>query len=105
MTQTEVIARDPARQSEFAFQNTSLTPNFGLGSRFFLTDWLTVNFALRDYLIIDRLEPLPPTDGTPECATSAACKATADSALVNNFIAYIGVGMYLPTKFTYKTPR
>ena len=105
VTQTEVIARDPARQSEFAFQNTSLTPNFGLGSRFFLTDWLTVNFALRDYLIIDRLEPLPPTDGTPECATSAACKATADSALVNNFIAYIGVGVYLPTKFTYKTPR
>jgi len=104
VTQTEVIARDPADQGK-AFKNTSLTPNFGLGSRFFLTDWLTVNFALRDYLIIDRLEPLPPTDGSPECATSAACKAAADSALVNNFIAYIGVGMYLPTKFTYKTPR
>jgi outer membrane beta-barrel protein len=104
VTLTEVIARDPADQGN-AFKNTSLTPNFGLGSRFFLTDWLTVNFALRDYLIIDRLEPLPPTDGTPKCASSSECKAESDSALVNNFVAYIGVGIYLPTKFTYKTPR
>jgi len=36
---------------------------------------------------------------------SADCKAKSTSALVNNFIAYIGVGVYLPTKFTYKTPR
>ena len=62
VTLTEVIARDPARQ-DLAFKNTSLTPNFGLGSRFFLTDWLTVNFALRDYLIIDRFEPLPDRRG------------------------------------------
>jgi outer membrane beta-barrel protein len=103
-TFTEVIARDPARQS-LAFKNTALTPNFGIGSRFFLTDWLTVNFAIRDYLIIDRFEPLAPTNGMAECDSQAACKAAADSALVNNFIAYVGVGMYLPTKFTYKTPR
>ena len=105
VTQTEVIARDPADQGK-AFQNTALTPNFGLGSRFFLTDWLTVNFAIRDYLIIDRLEAVPDPDGMPpECTDKVSCKAAADSALVNNFIAYIGVGMYLPTKFTYKTPR
>jgi len=103
-TFTEVIARDPADQGK-AFKNTALTPNFGIGTRFFLTQWLTVNFAIRDYLIIDRFEPLPPTNGMPECADSAACKAAADNALVNNFIAYLGVGMYLPTKFTYKTPR
>jgi len=102
VTQTEVIARDPADQGK-AFKNTSLTPNFGLGSRFFLTDWLTVNFALRDYLILDRFEPLP--NGMPLCVDSADCKAKSTSALVNNFIAYIGVGVYLPTKFTYKTPR
>jgi outer membrane beta-barrel protein len=105
VTQTEVIARDPADQGK-AFQNTALTPNFGLGSRFFLTDWLTVNFAIRDYLIIDRLEAVPDPDGMPpECTDKVSCKSAADSALVNNFIAYIGVGMYLPTKFTYKTPR
>jgi outer membrane beta-barrel protein len=102
-TITEVIPRDPARQDR-AFKNTALTPNFGIGSRFFLTDWLTVNFAIRDYLIIDRFEPvIVPPD--PDCLTAAECKSRADSALVNNFIAYVGVGMYLPTKFTYKTPR
>jgi hypothetical protein len=37
--------------------------------------------------------------------SKSECKANADSALVNNFIAYVGIGMYLPTKFTYKTPR
>ena len=104
VTLTEVIARDPADQKN-AFKNTSLTPNFGLGSRFFLTDWLTVNFALRDYLIIDRFEPLDPTDGSPPCSSGPDCKSKSTSALVNNFIAYVGLGMYLPTKFTYKTPR
>jgi len=54
---------------------------------------------LRDYFIIDKYEPLAP------CNDSADCKAHADTATVNNFIAYLGVGMYLPTKFTYKTPR
>ena len=99
-TFTEVIARDPARQ-QYAFKNTALTPNFGIGTRFFLTQWMTVNFAIRDYLIIDRFEPI----STPACMTKEDCKANADSALVNNFIAYVGIGMYLPTKFTYKTPR
>ena len=98
-TFTEVISRNPADQSSKAFKNTALTPNFGIGSRFFLTEWLTVNFAIRDYFIIDKYEPLAP------CADSADCKSHADSATVNNFIAYLGVGMYLPTKFTYKTPR
>jgi outer membrane beta-barrel protein len=98
-TFTEVISRNPADQNSKAFKNTALTPNFGIGSRFFMTDWLTVNFALRDYFIIDKYEPLTP------CADSTDCKNHADTATVNNFIAYIGVGMYLPTKFSYKTPR
>ena len=60
-TFTEVIAARPGRTDSKAFKNTALTPNVGIGSRFFLTDWLTVNFALRDYLIIDKFEPLAPT--------------------------------------------
>ena len=105
VTETENISRNPADQNTKAFKNTSLTPNFGIGSRFFLTDWLTVNFALRDYFIIDKYEPLPPTNGMAACATAVECKAAAAGVLVNNLIAYVGVGMYLPTKFTYKTPR
>jgi outer membrane beta-barrel protein len=102
-TFTEVIARDPAQQKN-AFKNTALTPNVGIGSRIFLTDWMTLNFALRDYIIADKFEPVPPP-GMDHCGSPDICKANADSALVNNFMAYVGVGMYLPTKFQYKTPR
>ena len=102
-TFTEVLARDPAQQRN-AFKNTALTPNAGIGGRLFLTDWLTLNVALRDYIIADKFEPVPPP-GMDHCPDPATCKANADSALVNNFMAYVGVGMYLPTKFTYKTPR
>jgi outer membrane beta-barrel protein len=99
VTFTEVIPRDPANASK-AFKNTDLTPNVGLGARFFLFDWLTVNFAVRDYIVPDKFEKVP--DNYPDAATA---KANADSALVNNVMFYAGVGMYLPTKFTYKTPQ
>jgi outer membrane beta-barrel protein len=102
-TWTEVIARDPAEQGKKGFKNTALTPNVGIGSRIFIADWLTLNFALRDYIIADKFEP--PASMNPECQTPDSCKTAADSALVNNFMAYVGVGMYLPTKFSYKTPR
>jgi outer membrane beta-barrel protein len=98
-TFTEVISRNPADQATKAFKNTALTPNAGLGGRLFLTDWMTVNIALRDYIIADKYEPLAP------CLNRDDCKAHADSALVNNVMVYAGVGFYLPTKFTYKTPR
>jgi outer membrane beta-barrel protein len=103
-TFTENISRNPADQDTKAFKNTALTPSFALGSRFFLTDWLTVNFALRDYFIIDKYEPLPDPQTGP-CTSKEDCKSKAPGVLVNNFVAYIGIGMYLPTKFTYKTPR
>jgi outer membrane beta-barrel protein len=102
VTITKVIPRDPANDS-LAFQNTDLTPNVGIGSRFFLLDWLTVNFALRDYFLPDKFEPRP--DNSTLYPSSAAAKAAADSELVNNVIFYVGVGFYLPTKFQYKTPR
>ena len=98
-TFTEVIARDPAEQFK-GFKTTALTPNIGIGTRFFLLDWLTFNLAFRDYIIPDKFEPLGDT-----CTDSASCKANADSQLVNNLMIYAGVGIYLPTKFTYKTPR
>ena len=107
-TITEVIPRNPANAS-LAFKNTDLTPNVGIGSRFFILDWLTVNFALRDYMLPDKFEPNPnpPLDaaGNPvPFADSASAKAAASSAFVHNLMLYAGVGMYLPTKFTYKTP-
>ncbi len=104
VTLTENISRDPADQDLKAFKNTAMTPSFAIGSRFFLTQWLTVNFALRDYLIIDKYEPLPDPNTGP-CTDATDCKNKAPGVVVNNFVAYVGVGMYLPTKFSYKTPR
>ncbi len=110
VTQTEVI---PRNQSYAPFNNTSLTPNVAIGGRFFLFDWLTFNYAVRDYIILDKFEPAnrgEPSDpmnpaSAPLFVSSADAKANADSAMVHNIMFYVGVGMYLPTKFQYKTAR
>jgi outer membrane beta-barrel protein len=103
VTFTKVIPRDPANDA-FAFQNTDITPNVGIGSRFFLLNWLSVNFALRDYLVPDKFEPIRGPMAAP-ITSSAQYKAQAQSELVQNVLFYVGVGLYLPTKFQYKTPR
>jgi outer membrane beta-barrel protein len=105
-TFTQVIPRDPVNDG-LIFKNTDLTVNVGIGSRFFLLDWLTVNFALRDYIIADHFEPNP--DGarampTP-ITTAQEAKDRSQSEWVQSLVFYVGVGMYLPTKFQYKTPR
>jgi len=103
VTFTKVIPRDPANEA-LAFQNTDITPNVGVGSRFFMLNWLSVNFALRDYLVPDKFEPQKDVLANG-ITTSAQAKARAQSELVQNVMFYVGVGIYLPTKFQYKTPR
>lgn len=98
VTQTEIIPRTPG---DATFKNTSLTPNFAIGGRFFLFDWLTVNYAFRDYFILDKFEPTNRVPGE----TGAQAKSHADGKLVQNVMFYVGVGVYLPTRFQYKTPR
>jgi outer membrane beta-barrel protein len=98
VTITEVLPRDPANESK-VFKTTALTPNVGIGSRFFFSQWLTVNFAIRDYIIPDKYEPNPNTFPNADEA-----KANADSKLVHNVMFYAGIGIYFPMKFTYKTP-
>ena len=97
---TEIIPRNPGLQS---WDNQRIMVPVGIGSRFFLFNWLTVNFMLRDYLFTDLYEPA--TRSTTMLMDPAAAKAAADSALVNNFMFYAGIGLYLPAKFSYKTPR
>jgi outer membrane beta-barrel protein len=98
VTETEIIPRNPGN---LAFKNTALTVPVGIGSRFFLFNWLTVNFALRDYIMTDKFEPAM-RDPAWDVATT---KANAEQAWVHNVMVYAGVGIYLPTKFSYKTPR
>jgi len=102
ITQTEIIPRDV---SLAAFQNLALTPNVGIGGRFFLFDWLTINYMLRDYIILDKFEPLDRSRAMNMYLDAASAKANADAKLVNNVMFYLGVGFYLPTGFQYKTPR
>jgi outer membrane beta-barrel protein len=97
---TEIIPRNPGLSS---WDNTRIMVPLGIGTRFFLFNWLTVNFMLRDYLFTDVYEPA--ARSTTNLMDTASAKAAADTALVNNFMFYGGIGLYLPTKFSYKTPR
>jgi len=100
ITQTEIIPRNISFE---AFKTNAITPDVGIGSRFFLFDWLTVNYMFRDYIILDKYEPL--TRSATLYKDPADAKAHADSKLVNNIMFYVGVGVFLPTGFQYKTPR
>jgi outer membrane beta-barrel protein len=97
-TRSEIIPRNPGN---LGWTNDLLTANAAAGTRFFLFDWLTVNFAVRDYIMPDKFEPT----NRVASDTVAALKARADSKLVQNVMFYAGVGMYLPGKFQYKSPR
>ena len=97
-TRSEIIPRNPG---DLGWTNDLLTANVAVGSRFFLFDWLTVNFAFRDYIMADKFEPTSRTSAMP----LDQVKAAADSKLVQNVMFYAGVGMYLPARFQYKSPR
>ena len=97
-TRSEVIPRNP---SDLGWTNDLLTANVALGTRFFLFDWFTLNVTFRDYIMADKFEP---TDRMPG-QDLATVKSNADSKLVQNVMAYVGVGFYFPTKFQYKSPR
>ena len=98
VTQSEIIPRKPG---DATFKSMLITPNFGVGARFFLFDWLTVNFSLRDYVFSDKFEPL--NRGVGEDIESV--KNRASSQLVNNVMFFAGVGLFLPPGFDYKSPR
>jgi outer membrane beta-barrel protein len=98
LTVSETIPRNPGSSP---FQNQLLTVSPGIGSRFFFSDWLTVNFCLRDYIMGDKFEHVP--NDFPNDATMA--KANGVSQIVNNVMFYVGAGIYLPTSFQYRTPR
>jgi outer membrane beta-barrel protein len=95
---TEIIPRIATDQS---FGNTNIAPNFQVGTRFFLSDWLTVAFAFRDYVFNDRFEPLM----RPANASIDDVKAMGQTQLINNIMFSVSLGFYLPTSFTYRTPR
>ena len=98
--QSEVIPRD----TKFpGFTNFLIMPNVGANMRFFIAKWLTVNVGVRDYLFLDKFEPVNRDAMTN--ATAEQAKENADSQLINNVMFQIGVSFWLPTSFEYTTFR
>ena len=100
VTQSEVVPRDPRFGS---FTNLLITPNIGASMRFFLFQWLTVNVGIRDYIFVDKFEPL--LRDQMNNTTAEAAKANADSTLINNLMFQIGVSFWIPPTFEYTTFR
>ncbi|HTJ42215.1 MAG TPA: outer membrane beta-barrel domain-containing protein [Kofleriaceae bacterium] len=98
--QTEVVPRDKRFE---AFSNIDISPNVGADMRFFLAKWITVNAGMRDYIFIDKFEPVGRSDTMYTSADDAA--AHADSSLINNVMFQLSVSFWLPTGFEYHTFR
>lgn len=98
--QTEVVPRD---KRFAAFSNIDISPNVGADMRFFLAKWVTINAGVRDYVFVDKFEPVGRSDTMYTSADDAA--AHADSSLINNVMFQLSVSFWLPTGFEYHTFR
>jgi outer membrane beta-barrel protein len=91
----------PRVAGDEVFHTISLAPSVSAGTRFFLSNWLTISFAFRDYIFNDKFEP---TDRQPGEAIEDV-QARALGQFVNNVMFTTSLGFYLPTSFQYRTPR
>ncbi len=98
LIQTEII---PRVVGDTTFKNNRIAPSLGIGTHLFLSNWLTFNVAVKDYVFNDLFEP---TDRQPN-EDIAAVKSRAQGQFVHNVMIFAGLGLYLPTSFTYRTPR
>ena len=111
-TWTEII---PRNANNPAFSNISITPNVAIGGRFFLFDWLTFNYAVRDYLILDKFEPanrggIDPARRMAHPTISAACGRTRQGGGGRgsdgfNIMFYVGVGVCCRPRFQLQDCR
>jgi outer membrane beta-barrel protein len=95
---TEII---PRVVGDEVFGGMRIAPNFGVGGRLFLSDWLTVNATLRDQVFNDKFEPTDRQRGQP----IEQVQENATSAFVHNVTLNVSVGFFLPPSFQYKTAR
>lgn len=100
LIQTEII---PRRVGDTSWKNNQIMPNIGGGTHLFLSNWLTFNVAVKDYIFNDKFEPTNRT--VEEGKNAASAQARAQSQLIQNVMLYAGLGLYLPTSFQYRTPR
>ncbi len=97
-TQSEVLPRDPALEG---WTNFLITPNVGLTMRVFLTQFLTFNIGVRDYVFNDKFESTQRSgDMTLEDAMDVA-----QGKLINHVVLQAGLSFWFPTSFRYTTFR
>jgi outer membrane beta-barrel protein len=98
LIQTEII---PRVVGDATFKNNRIAPGMGVGTHLFLSNWLTFNVMLKDYLFNDLFEPTDRARGE----AIEMVKSRAESQWVHNIMVFAGLGLYLPTSFQYRTPR
>jgi outer membrane beta-barrel protein len=98
--QSEVVPRDKRFP---AFKSILISPNVGADMRFFLFKSLTINAGIRDYIFVDKFEPV--NRGESMYPTAAEAKDHADTSLINNVMFQLSVSLWLPTTFEYHTFR
>jgi len=116
-TGTEIIPRD--YQWEVFKNPFSLTFPVGAGARLFVTKWLAVQVAVRDYMMLDKFEPNGRGTWTTGCGSGQyalkdggctasevdAAKSYGDTRFINNIMISFGLSFFLPTDFKYTTFR
>jgi outer membrane beta-barrel protein len=100
----------PVLPTNPAFSNLDVMPHFAVSTRMFVTDWLALSIGLRDYMFQDKFEKRdrPLFLGTTQQerdADAARAKAEGVSEFTQNVMVFVSAGLYLPTSFSYKTPR
>ena len=105
---TRVLPRYEAIHDPFT--NFRGQGNFAIGSRFYVTglDWMSFNFAVRNFVYVDQYEPVT---RTPKDALATGvfdpdgAKDAAEKSLTFNSLLYIGLSFYIPPTFQYSTRR
>ena len=97
-TQSEVLPRDPADQG---WTNFLITPNVGFTMRVFLTQFLTFNIGVRDYVFNDQFESVSRTNDQ----SLEEAMGQAEGKLINHVVFQAGISFWFPTSFRYTTFR
>jgi outer membrane beta-barrel protein len=114
VTGTEIIPRDYQYET---FGHYAITIPVSGGMRLLVNKWLAVNVRIKDYIMVDKFEPLGRGGWTPcggnqytkkdgSCGSEVdAAKSYAESSFVNNVMFTVGVSFFLPPDFKYTTFR
>jgi hypothetical protein len=97
IVQSRVLPRD----SNFpGWTNLLIAPNIGFQARVFVTDWITLDLGVKDYIFVDKFESV-----NRRMADLEDAKANATTQLINNIMFTAGFSFWIPTSFQYTTFR